>query len=255
MSTPVLPLRGKSVFVTGGNAGIGFATALKFARRGASVAIYARREDKNAEARKEIESTGVTCLAFAADATDEASVAAAVAETVDAFGGLHYASNNVGVSQRGTPVIDLSLAEYDFITDGNLKSTFLAMKYEIPAILATGKGGAICNNASASGISATGQQALYSAAKFGVVGLTKAAALEYAKEDLRVNVVCPGATTGDMFLRYREEFPEHAKKAAAAHPMARIGLREEVADAVVFLCTEATFTTGLAFTVDGGRSL
>ncbi|GGM64720.1 SDR family NAD(P)-dependent oxidoreductase [Dactylosporangium sucinum] len=250
-----MSLHGKSLFVTGGNAGIGLATALEFAARGADIAIYARRADKNEEAKQEIEKAGVRCITFTADATDEASIAGAVDETVKTFGGLHYAFNNVGVSQRGTPVVDLSVDEYEYLMDGNVKSTFLAMKHEIPAILATGRGGAICNNASASGIAPVAQQALYGAAKFGVIGLTKAVALEYAKDDLRVNVVCPGATTGDMFLRFREEFPEHAEKAAAAHPMARIGLREEVARAVLFLCTGATFTTGLAFTVDGGRSL
>jgi NAD(P)-dependent dehydrogenase (short-subunit alcohol dehydrogenase family) len=248
-------LDGKSVFITGGNTGIGLAVALAFAERGANVAIYSRREAKNEEARKEVEKAGARCITFAADAMEEESLASAIAETVREFGGLHYAFNNVGVSQRGVPIAEVSESEYEFVINGNLRSTFLAMKHEIPAILASGEGGAVCNNASASGISATARQALYSAAKFGVVGLTKGVALEYAKDNVRVNVVCPGATTGDMFLRFREEFPDVAEKAVDAHPMGRIGLREEVAEAVLFLCTGATFTTGLAFTVDGGRSV
>lgn len=243
----------KTLFVTGGNVGIGLATALVFAEQGANIAIYSRREDKNAEARALVEKAGARCITFAADATDEESVKRAIDETVATFGGLHYAFNNVGVSQTGLPVTQLSRADYDHQMDGNVRCTFLAMKYEIPAILASG-GGAICNNASASGIAATAYQALYSAAKFAVVGLTKAAALEWASQNVRINVVCPGATTGEMFLRFRQEFPDIAEQAVAAHPMGRIGLKEEVAQAVLYLCRDATFTTGLALTVDGGRT-
>jgi NAD(P)-dependent dehydrogenase (short-subunit alcohol dehydrogenase family) len=247
-------MKDKAVFVTGGNVGIGLATALAFAEQGANVAIYARRADKNTEARRLIEKAGVRCITFTADATEEIQIQTAIAETAQKFGGLHYAFNNVGVSQSALPLKQLSLAEYEHQMDGNVKSTFLAMKHEIPAIVASG-GGAICNNASASGLVATSHQALYSAAKFAVVGLTKATALELAKENVRVNVVCPGATTGEMFLRFREEFPAVAEQAIAKHPMGRIGLKEEVAQAVLFLCRDATFTTGIAFTVDGGRTV
>jgi NAD(P)-dependent dehydrogenase (short-subunit alcohol dehydrogenase family) len=244
----------KTLFVTGGNVGIGLATAMLFAEQGANVAIYSRRGDKNAEAKALVEKAGVRCITFAADANDEIALKNAIDETVATFGGLHYAFNNVGVSQSGVAVTDLSQQDYDHQMDGNVRCTFLAMKYEIPAILASG-GGAICNNASASGISATAYQALYSAAKFAVIGLTKAVALEWAAQNVRVNVVCPGATTGEMFLRFRTEFPEIAEKAVAAHPMGRIGLKEEVAQAVLYLCRDATFTTGLALTVDGGRTV
>ena len=110
----------------------------------------------------------------------------------------------------------------------------------------------ICNNASAAGLVGTPYQALYAAAKFAVVGLTKSAALECAKSGVRINVVCPGATTGDMFLRYREQFPDAAEMAVGLHPMNRIGDKEEVAAAVLYLLRDATFTTGHALTVDGG---
>lgn len=246
-------MQGKALFITGGNVGIGLATALAFAEQGADIAIYSRREDKNAEAKAQIEAAGVRCLTFAADANDEAALKSAIDETAATFGGLHYAFNNVGVSQSGTGITDLSQADYEHQMDGNVRCTFLAMKHEIPVILASG-GGAICNNASASGISATAYQALYSAAKFAVVGLTKAAALEWAARNVRINVVCPGATTGEMFLRFRAEFPDIAEKAVVAHPMGRIGLKEEVAQAVLYLCRDATFTTGMALTVDGGRT-
>jgi len=245
-------LKGKTLFVTGGNVGIGLATALAFAYEGANVAILARRADKNDQARGLIEKTGARCLTFAADANDEDALKNAIAHTVETLGGVHYAFNNVGVSQRAVPLTGLTGTDYDAQMDGNVRCTYLAMKHEIPAIIASG-GGAICNNASASGLAATAYQALYSAAKFAVVGLTKAVALELATSNVRVNVVCPGATTGDMFLRFRSEFPEIAEKALQLHPMGRIGEKEEVAQAVLFLCWHATFTTGLAFTVDGGR--
>lgn len=244
----------KTLFVTGGNVGIGLATALAFAEQGVDVAIYARRPDKNDEARRLVEAAGARCITFAADANDEAQLKSAIEETAATFGGLHYAFNNVGVSQAGLPLTQLSLTDYQYQMDGNVRSTFLAMKHEIPTIIASG-GGAICNNASASGLVATAHQALYSAAKFAVVGLTKAVALEVAKTGPRVNVVCPGATTGEMFLRFRKAFPDIAEAAVAAHPMGRIGLKEEVAQAVLYLCRDATFTTGLALTVDGGRTV
>jgi NAD(P)-dependent dehydrogenase (short-subunit alcohol dehydrogenase family) len=244
----------KTVFITGGNCGIGLAAALLFAERGTNVVIFARNEDRNAQASAEIEAKGAHCLAITGDVTDEAQVEDAIARAVDRFGGLHYAFNNAGVSQPARSLPTLDLAVYAEQMDVNVKGTFLCMKYEIPVILASG-GGAICNNASASGLVATAGQALYSAAKFAVVGLTKAAALECARDQLRVNVVCPGATTGDMFLRFRDQFPEAAEIAKAKHPMNRIGDKEEVAQAVLFLCRDATFTTGLAFTVDGGRTV
>jgi NAD(P)-dependent dehydrogenase (short-subunit alcohol dehydrogenase family) len=128
------------------------------------------------------------------------------------------------------------------------------MKHQIPLILASG-GGAIINNSSAAGLIGTPYQALYAAAKAAVVSLTKSTALEYAKSGLRVNVVCPGATTGDMFLRYRRDFPEAAEMAAAMHPMNRIGEKEEVASAVLYLCRDATFTTGHALIIDGGMTV
>ena len=247
-------MKDKTLFITGGNVGIGLATALAFAAHGANIAIYSRRSDKNEEAKKLIEKTGARCIAFAGDATDETQLRGAIDETTHRFGGLHYAFNNVGVSQSAAPLSNLSLTDYESQMDGNVKSTFLSMKHEIPVIIASG-GGAICNNASASGLVATSHQSLYSAAKFAVVGMTKAAALELARENVRVNVVCPGATTGEMFLRFRKEFPAVAELAIAKHPMGRIGLKEEVAQAVLFLCHDATFTTGLALTVDGGRTV
>jgi len=242
---------GKACFITGGNTGIGLATALEFAHAGADVAILSRRTDRNEAARAEIEAQGVRCLAITGDVTDEGVIRDAIARTSDTFGGLHYAFNNAGADQRPVRLPELSEADYALQMDVNVKGVFFGMKYQIPAIIASG-GGAICNNASAAGLVGTPFQALYAAAKFAVVGMTRSAALEYAKDGVRVNVVCPGATTGDMFLRYREQFPEAGELAASYHPMGRIGDKEEVARAVLFLCRDATFTTGHALPVDGG---
>jgi NAD(P)-dependent dehydrogenase (short-subunit alcohol dehydrogenase family) len=246
-------LLGKTLFVTGGNTGIGLAAARLFAAEGANIAIFARRVDRNAAAKDELEKLGVRCLAIAGDVTDETSMADALRLTADTLGGLHYAFNNAGADQRAVLTTELTVEEYATQMDVNVKGTFLAMKHEIPLILASG-GGAICNNASAAGLVGAPYQALYTAAKFAVVGLTKATALEYAKQALRVNVVCPGVTTGDMFMRYRAEFPEQAEFAVGLHPMNRIGDKEEVAKAVLYLCRDATFTTGHALVVDGGMT-
>jgi len=247
-------LGGKALFVTGGNAGIGLATALLFAAQGADIAIYARRTEANAQAKSEVESRGVRCLTFTGDVTDESQLAGALAQTAEVFGGLHYAFNNAGADQRAALTADLTISDYQTQMDVNVLGTFLGMKNQIPLVLASG-GGAIVNNASAAGLVGTPYQALYAAAKAAVIGLTKSTALEYAKSGVRVNVVCPGATTGDMFLRYRREFPEAAEMAAAMHPMNRIGDKEEVASAVMYLCRDATFTTGHALIIDGGLTV
>jgi len=247
-------LSGKTLFVTGGNTGIGLATALLFAAHGADIAIYARRAESNARAKAEVEARGVRCLTFTGDVTDESQLQAALAGTAEALGGLHYAFNNAGADQRAVLTADLTIADYQQQMDVNVLGTFLGIKHQIPLILASG-GGAIVNNASAAGLIGTPFQALYAAAKAAVVSLTKSTALEYAKSGVRVNVVCPGATTGDMFLRYRREFPEAAEMAAAMHPMNRIGEREEVASAVLYLCRDASFTTGHALIIDGGLTV
>ena len=248
-----MTLAGKSLFVTGGNSGIGLATALRFAREGADIALLARRAEANHAARAAIEALGGRCLTFAGDVTDEDTMAAAVGATVAGFGGLDYAFNCAGLSQSVVPLEELSLAEFSALMDVNARGTFLAMKHQVPAMRARG-GGAICNCASAAGLIPSAFQVAYAAAKFAVVGLTRGAALEAAGDNVRVNVVCPGATTGEMWLQFAQDHPERAAVALAKHPLGRVGEKEEVADAVLFLCRDATFTTGHAFPVDGGRT-
>jgi NAD(P)-dependent dehydrogenase (short-subunit alcohol dehydrogenase family) len=247
-------MHGKTLFVTGGNSGIGLATALCFARAGADIALFARRTDRNDAARNLIEAEGRRCLTFSGDVTDEAAMRTAIAQTMRHFGGLHYGFNNAGAMQAMTPLTELSVAAYEEQMDINVRGTFLGMKYMIPAIRESG-GGAICNNASVAGLTPSANQTVYAAAKFAVIGMTKGAALECALENVRINVVCPGATTGEMWLRFSEEHPDRAVLALNKHPMGRVGFKEEVAAAVLFLCRDATFTTGHALVVDGGRTI
>jgi len=248
-----MTLAGKTLFVTGGNSGIGLATALHFAREGADIAILARRADSNAVAKAEIEALGVRCLTIDGSVTDETAVEHAVAATVKAFGRIDCAFNCAGLNQSVTPIESLSLEEFSALMDVNARGTFLSMKYQIPAMRAQG-GGAICNCASAAGLIPSAFQVAYAGAKFAVVGLTRGAALEAAKDKVRVNVVCPGATTGEMWLQFAEQHPDRAALALAKHPLGRVGDKEEVAAAVLFLCRDATFTTGHALPVDGGRT-
>jgi NAD(P)-dependent dehydrogenase (short-subunit alcohol dehydrogenase family) len=248
-----MTLAGRTFFVSGANSGIGLATALLFAKEGANVAIFARRAHENEQARQQIEGQGVACLSLNGDVTDEASFRDAIAATVRHFGALHYGFNNAGASQSVTPLVDLTIEEFERLMNVNVRGTFLGLKYMIPAIKAS-KGGAICNSASAAGLIPSAFQVAYAAAKFAVVGMTRGCALESAKDGVRVNVVCPGATTGEMWMKFAAENPERAKVALAKHPLGRVGLKEEVAAAVLFLCRDATFTTGHALTVDGGRT-
>ena len=248
-----MTLAGKSLFVTGGNSGIGLATAHRFAREGADVAIISRRVDRNNAARATIEALGVRCVTFEGSVTNEDDVRVAVEGTVAAFGGLDYAFNCAGLSQSVTAIEALTLDEFVALIDVNARGTFLAMKYQIPAMRVRG-GGAICNCASAAGLIPSAFQVAYAGAKFAVVGLTRGAALEAAKDKVRINVVCPGATTGDMWLQFAQDHPERARIALGKHPLGRVGEKEEVAAAVLFLCRDATFTTGHAFPVDGGRT-
>lgn len=244
-------LAGRTIFITGGNDGIGLATACLFSRHGANVAITGRRADRNEVAREQIASLGGRCLAFAGDVSREDDVRTALESTVREFGGLHYAFNNAGVDQSPTPLLRQSMDDYQYIMDINLKGVWLCIRHEIPYMLESG-GGAVVNTASVGGQVGMPQMSLYCAAKHAVIGLTKSIALEYARQNIRVNAVCPGVVHTAIYERLVGNSPRRRTAMENMQPVGRSGRPEEVASAVLYLCRDATWTTGQAITMDGG---
>ena len=255
MNSTAKRFSGKVALVTGGNSGIGLATALSFARQGAAVVIAARRKKEGREAVSEVESEGGQALFVETDVSDGQSCKNLVERTMERFGRLDFAFNNAGVSGRGIPTADFSEDAWNQTIAVNLDGVFLCMKYQIPAMLASG-GGAIVNNASVAGLNgAAVPGCAYVASKHGVVGLTKAAAAEYADQGIRINVVCPAVIRTPMAEAAFAD-PVFRKTTYDQHAIGRVGEPEEVASAVIFLCSEdASFLTGIALPIDGGFML
>jgi NAD(P)-dependent dehydrogenase (short-subunit alcohol dehydrogenase family) len=245
-------MNNKVALVTGGNSGIGRATALAFAREGAKVAVAARRNPEGEETVAMIENAGGKAIFIQADVSQSRDVEAMVEKTVEAFDHLDYACNNAGTTKRAS-LIDFPEADFDRIISVNLKGVWLCMKYEIPRLLDRG-GGAIVNMSSDYGVvgSPRGTSA-YIASKHGVIGLTKAAALEFAKENIRVNAVAPGWILTPMTEGAMHHDANLRTLMVEQEPIGRIGTPEEVAEAVVWLCSDAaSFVTGHTMLVDGG---
>jgi NAD(P)-dependent dehydrogenase (short-subunit alcohol dehydrogenase family) len=244
----------KVVLITGGTSGIGRATALLFAREGAKVAVGGRDEGRGREVVDEIEKAGGAALFLRCDVRLADDCRRVVEETVHAFGRLDVLFNNAGVYLANT-VVACTEEEWDLTVDTGLKGTYLMCKFAIPVMVSQG-GGAIVNNASGWGLVGGDQAAAYCAAKGGVVVLTKAMAIDHARQGIRVNCVCPGDVDTPMLpqdARRRGLAWEEYLAGAAQRPMGRIGRPEEVARAVLFLASEeASFITGAALPVDGG---
>ena len=248
-------LAGKTALVTGGASGIGRATALAMAREGARVAVSDLTEESAAATVALINAAGGQAIAIGGDVTREQDVAAMVARTVAAFGRIDCAFNNAGIAPRavgpaGQRIHELSQEAFDRMLAVNLTGVFLCLNYEVAQMLSQGKGGAIVNTASIAGLIGLATSAHYVAAKHGVVGLTKSAALEYAEDGIRVNCVNPGYITTPMT---KETVEERGEQIIAKVPMRRMGVPGEIAEAVAWMCSEkASFMTGASHVIDGG---
>jgi NAD(P)-dependent dehydrogenase (short-subunit alcohol dehydrogenase family) len=240
---------GKVALVTGGTSGIGKTTAIEFARAGAKVVLTGRREKEGAQVVAEIKKLGGEAAFVRADVAKDADVKRMVDFTVDKFGRLDIAFNNAGVEWKGA-LDQATEAEYRRIFDINVWGVLNSMRHEIPVMLKNG-GGAIVNTSSVAGHVGLGQVSVYNASKHAVEGLTKSVALEFAKQNIRINAIAPGVIATEMWDRFAGE--ELRDQVASIIPVARIGASEEIAAAVLYLCSDnAKFTTGTSLVVDGG---
>jgi NAD(P)-dependent dehydrogenase (short-subunit alcohol dehydrogenase family) len=249
---PTHPLRDKVAIVLGASRGIGAAIARAFSNAGASVAIAARDGDTLETLAAELNRTHGPAIAVPTDVTDADAISHLVARTVETFGGLDLACNNAAYTAGPPPtsLADIGVDDFDASVSVNLRGVFLALKYEIPVMLGR-RGGAIVNMSSAAGVQAVAGLAPYVCTKFGVEGLTRVAALDYADAGIRVNAIAPGPILTDNL---RRAGPAAQQAAAQAMPMRRVGQPEEIAAAAVWLCTDAAaYVTGTTLVIDGGK--
>lgn len=243
--------KNKVALVTGGTSGIGKATAIGFAEAGAKVVLTGRRQKEGSDVVAQIQKLGGTASFFQADFSKEAEVQAAIDFTVKTYGRLDVAFNNAGLEMIG-PLNEITEEKYRRVFDINVWGVLSAMKHEIAAMLKTG-GGAIVNTTSALGHVGIAQGTVYVGSKHAVEGITKCVALEFARQNIRVNTISPAATATDMIDRFAGKEGPGRDGLVAMHPVGRLGKPEEMAAAVLYLCSdEATFTTGTSLKVDGG---
>jgi len=247
----------KVVIITGSTSGIGKAIAIKFAENGAITVLSGRREAEGKKVEGEILSKGGKCLFIPADVSKEEDVKNLVSQTISKFGKLNIAVNSAGVSGELLPVADYPIEVWNQVIAINLTGVFLSMKYELPEIMKQGSG-VVLNVSSALGLRGKELVSAYSSSKHGVIGLTKCAALEYGKYGIRVNAACFGGIETEMDQEFykKSENPEQLKKERLkSYALGRMGNVDEVANTSLWLCSdEASFITGAAIPIDGGKT-
>jgi NAD(P)-dependent dehydrogenase (short-subunit alcohol dehydrogenase family) len=247
-----LSFTNKVALVTGAGAGIGLATARAFAETGVSVVLADYQEGAVQAAVKELVASGHKALAVRCDVADEHQVAAMVEQTISTFGRLDVAFNNAGVQSPAVETADSTSEEFDRVNAINLRGVWSCMKYELREMRKQGSG-VIVNNSSLGGLVGLPGRAIYHASKHGVLGLTKSAALEYASRGIRINAVCPGTIETPMVADMLAKEPDAMKEIMRDQPIGRLGQPEEIAAAVLWLCSPgASFVIGHALAVDGG---
>lgn len=246
---------GKVAFITGAGGGIGRATALAYAREGAHLVVADLDEGANTGTARSVEAAGARVVPVRCDVTRGTDIQDALQVAVDTFGGLDIAFNNAGLEQPTTAAADIDEDTWDRVIAVNLRGVYLSMKYEIPLLLQRG-GGAIVNTSSGAGIKGFGGGAAYAAAKHGIVGATKAAALDYAAAGVRINAICPGIIDTAMIERVFGDTPGGRQAVLDQEPIGRMGRPDEIAAAVLWLSSAAaSFAVGHAMVVDGGQTV
>jgi NAD(P)-dependent dehydrogenase (short-subunit alcohol dehydrogenase family) len=248
-------LESKVALVTGGTSGIGRATAIAFGAAGAKVVFSGRRETEGEDTANLIRQAGADCLFVRSDVSSEADIQALVQKTIATYGKLDCAFNNAGIQGSMNPLHEQSVEDFDKLMAINVRGLFLSMKYEIQQMLTQGSG-AIVNNSSVGGLFGISGLSPYTASKHAVMGLTRAAALDYAKQGIRINAVNPGSIATERLGLFADDMGITTDDFAAMSPMGRLGQAEEISQSVVFLCSDAaSYITGQPLVIDGGYTV